>query len=53
MTSFSNVYVSSSLIKEVYRFGGSVEDVLPAASARAIRRRFGMAQSDDEQGEGL
>jgi pantetheine-phosphate adenylyltransferase len=52
MTSFSNVYVSSSLIKEVYRFGGSVEDVLPAASARAIRRRFGTEQSDEEQGEG-
>ena len=48
----ADLHVSSSLIKEVYRFGGSVEDVLPAASARAIRRRFGMAQSDDEQGEG-
>jgi pantetheine-phosphate adenylyltransferase len=41
MTSFSNVYVSSSLIKEVYRFGGSVADVLPAPSAEAMRRRFG------------
>lgn len=50
MTSFSNVYVSSSLIKEVYRFGGSVEDVLPAPSARAIRRRFGRAEPGD-QGE--
>jgi pantetheine-phosphate adenylyltransferase len=50
MTSFSNVYVSSSLIKEVYRFGGSVEDVLPAASARAIRRRFGREEPGD-QGE--
>jgi len=44
MTSFSNVYVSSSLIKEVYRFGGSVEDVLPPPSARAMRRRFGSEQ---------
>ncbi len=52
MTSFSNVYVSSSLIKEVYRFGGSVEDVLPAPSARAMRRRFGRDDSDHElQGE--
>jgi pantetheine-phosphate adenylyltransferase len=41
MTAFSNVYVSSSLIKEVYRFGGRVEDVLPEPSARAMRRRFG------------
>jgi pantetheine-phosphate adenylyltransferase len=46
MTSFSNVYVSSSLIKEVYRFGGSVEDVLPPPSARAMRRRFGREDSD-------
>lgn len=53
MTSFSNVYVSSSLIKEVYRFGGMVEDVLPPPSARAMRRRFGREQSEEqEQGEG-
>jgi len=52
MTSFSNVYVSSSLIKEVYRFGGSVEDVLPPPSARAMRRRFGREDSDHAlQGE--
>jgi pantetheine-phosphate adenylyltransferase len=50
MTSFSNVYVSSSLIKEVYRFGGSVEDVLPAPSARAMRRRFGRNDPDPQQG---
>ncbi len=52
MTSFSNVYVSSSLIKEVYRFGGIVEDVLPPPSARAMRRRFGREGGDQElQGE--
>ena len=52
MTSFSNVYVSSSLIKEVYRFGGMVEDVLPPPSARAMRRRFGREEESEEQGEG-
>ena len=52
MTSFSNVYVSSSLIKEVYRFGGSVEDVLPPPSARAMRRRFGRPEElEDPRGE--
>jgi pantetheine-phosphate adenylyltransferase len=52
MTSFSNFYVSSSLIKEVYRFGGIVEDVLPPPSARAMRRRFGRTEESEEQGEG-
>jgi len=52
MTSFSNVYVSSSLIKEVYRFGGSIEDVLPRPSARAMRRRFGRDDPDEQQGVG-
>ena len=52
MTSFSNVYVSSSLIKEVYRFGGSVEDVLPLPSARAMRRRFGRREDSDPELQG-
>jgi pantetheine-phosphate adenylyltransferase len=49
MTAFSNVYVSSSLIKEVYRFGGRVEDVLPEPSAQAMRRRFGGRESEDPE----
>ena len=40
MTSFSNVYISSSLIKEVCRLGGSIDDFVPEASARALRRRL-------------
>ena len=42
MTSFANVYVSSSLIKEVCRLGGDVENLVPPASAAAMRRRFGL-----------
>ena len=42
MTSFSNVYVSSSLIKEVCRLGGAIEEFVPEASALALRGRFGL-----------
>ena len=40
MTSFSNVFVSSSIIKEVCRLGGSVDELAPAASVDAMRRKF-------------
>ena len=40
MTSFSNVFISSSIIKEVGRLGGTIDDVVPPASADALRRRF-------------
>ncbi len=40
MTSFSNVFISSSIIKEVIRLGGRIDDVVPAASAQALRRKF-------------
>ena len=42
MTSFSNVFISSSIIKEVCRLGGSVDDVAPPASVTAMRRKFGL-----------
>ncbi|HYL72059.1 MAG TPA: pantetheine-phosphate adenylyltransferase, partial [Candidatus Dormibacteraeota bacterium] len=42
MTSFSNVFVSSSIIKEVCRLGGNVDEAVPAISVAAIRRKFGM-----------
>ena len=42
MTSFSNVFISSSIIKEVCRLGGSVDDVAPPGSVAAMRRRFGL-----------
>ncbi len=40
MTSFSNVFISSSIIKEVFRLGGSIDDAVPPACAEALRRRF-------------
>lgn len=41
MTAFANVFVSSSIIKEVCRYGGNIEDLVPPASAEALRRKFG------------
>ena len=41
MTSFSNVFVSSSLIKEVCRYGGRVDDFVPPVCAEAMQRKFG------------
>ena len=43
MTSFSNVFVSSSIIKEVCRLGGNVDEAAPAVSVDAMRRKFGLA----------
>ena len=40
MTSFSNVFISSTIIKEVCRFGGDVSDVVPQESVEAMRRKF-------------
>jgi pantetheine-phosphate adenylyltransferase len=41
MTSFANVYISSSIIKEVGRLGGNIDGLTPPASAAALRRKFG------------
>ena len=43
MTSFANVYISSSIIKEVCRLGGDVSALMPEASAAALRKKFGSA----------
>ena len=40
MTSFSNVFVSSSIIKEVCRLGGNVDALAPPTSVAAMRRKF-------------
>jgi pantetheine-phosphate adenylyltransferase len=45
MTSFSNVFISSSIIKEVCALGGSVDEVAPDVSVRAMRRKFGLDKS--------
>jgi len=42
MTAFANVFISSSIIKEVCRLGGSVDEVVPPASAAAMRTKFGI-----------
>jgi pantetheine-phosphate adenylyltransferase len=41
MTAFSNVFVSSSLIKEVCRYGGRIDDFVSPPVARAMRSRMG------------
>jgi pantetheine-phosphate adenylyltransferase len=40
MTAFSNVFVSSSLIKEVCHYGGDIDDFVPPPVAAALRRRL-------------
>jgi pantetheine-phosphate adenylyltransferase len=40
MTSFSNVYISSTIIKEVCRLGGDIAGLTPPASAKALRAKF-------------
>ncbi|GAC1342582.1 MAG: pantetheine-phosphate adenylyltransferase [Candidatus Dormibacteria bacterium] len=41
MTSFSNVYISSSMIKEVCEHGADIDAFVPAPSARALKERIG------------
>ena len=45
MTSFANVYVSSSIIKEVSRLGGAIADLVPPASAEALKGKFATAET--------
>ena len=40
MTAFSNVFVSSSLIKEVCQYGGRIDDFVPPSVAAAMRERL-------------
>jgi pantetheine-phosphate adenylyltransferase len=41
MTSLEHGYVSSSLVKEIARFGGDVSSMVPDAVVRALRDRAG------------
>ncbi len=41
MRSTDGTYISSSLVREVARFGGDVADLVHPAVARALRERFG------------
>jgi pantetheine-phosphate adenylyltransferase len=36
-------YISSSIVREVARFGGDTSDLVHPAVARALRERFGTA----------
>ena len=45
-------YLSSSLVKEVARFGGSVDGVVPPAVAVALRARYGPASVRSTTGGG-
>ena len=40
MTAIEHGYVSSSLVKEIARFGGDVGDMVPPLAAAAMRRAF-------------
>lgn len=40
MTSLPNLFISSTVIKEVCHFGGDISELVPAASAEALRRRI-------------
>jgi pantetheine-phosphate adenylyltransferase len=40
MTAIEHGYVSSSLVKEIARFGGDVTDMVPPRAALAMRRAF-------------
>jgi len=41
MTSPQNVFMSSSLVKEVCSLGGDIRELVPPASAEALRQRLG------------
>lgn len=40
LTDLEQLFVSSSLLKEVARLGGNVNDMLPAAVSRALQRKL-------------
>ncbi len=42
LTNLQQLFVSSSLLKEVARLGGDVTDMLPPAVVRALQRKMGM-----------
>jgi pantetheine-phosphate adenylyltransferase len=40
MTSLEQGYASSSLVKEIAQFGGAIDELVPAAAAKALRSVF-------------
>ncbi len=48
MTSFANVYVRSSTIKEISSYGGAVEEFVPPVVAKSLRLKFASSQPNEE-----
>ncbi len=42
LTNLDQMFVSSSLLKEIARLGGDVTDMLPAVVVRALQHKFGI-----------
>jgi pantetheine-phosphate adenylyltransferase len=42
LTNLDNLFVSSSLLKEVARLRGDVDDMLPSTVLRALQRKYGI-----------
>ncbi len=42
LTNLENLFVSSSLLKEVAKLGGDVHDMLPAVVVKALHHKFGI-----------
>lgn len=40
MSSFAHIYVSSSILKDIARYGGNVSDLVPAAVAKALKEKY-------------
>jgi pantetheine-phosphate adenylyltransferase len=48
MTDQKNFYVSSSLVKEIARFGGEIADFVPPPVQKALEGKFGHGSSEPE-----
>jgi pantetheine-phosphate adenylyltransferase len=40
MSSFTHIFVSSSILKDIASYGGKVSDLVPAPVARALKEKF-------------
>src|SRR5438309_10234666 len=40
MSSFTHIYVSSSILKDIASYGGNVSDLVPAGVAKALKEKF-------------
>ncbi|WAM32947.1 pantetheine-phosphate adenylyltransferase [Caldicellulosiruptor morganii] len=49
MTNSKYSYLSSSMVKEVARFGGCIEDLVPEKIARKVMRKLNMKYAETEE----